>query len=368
MQVNIKFKFFNTALKFLILDQGVGLAMVVLSTITAVYNSQVVAYAVHYFFASFVNMDKTVLWGECKFFWPKCYDVKSNDICSFLNVTSEVPLHPRKCYEYMISSSRYYWQEQVLRLQELSDVGRIGKIHWDLTLCVAFIWLATFIFLAKGIKSSGKISLFTGFVPICILVTIMVYSVLEDGAYTGIKQFYQPDWDVLAKSEVWQKAAEQAIFSLCITYGSILTFSSYKRFRTELGPFYSSLEIFIPLFSSTGLYIHNIIGSAIIGPNVLLITLIEIVSLQCFYGVRRFSRDLNFILEREPSMYWKVCWIFVAPVTILEPVFQPSSSWGPGCPAIREMIVERRRKRLIDSESKRKLDGNENEAFASNAE
>ncbi|RXG56487.1 hypothetical protein Avbf_10821 [Armadillidium vulgare] len=97
-----------------------------------------------------------VLWGECKFFWPKCYDVKSNDICSFLNVTSEVPLHPRKCYEYMISSSRYYWQEQVLRLQELSDVGRIGKIHWDLTLCVAFIWLATFIFLAKGIKSSRK--------------------------------------------------------------------------------------------------------------------------------------------------------------------------------------------------------------------
>ncbi|KAL7643965.1 UNVERIFIED_CONTAM: hypothetical protein RMT77_005977 [Armadillidium vulgare] len=516
--------------------QGVGVAMVVLSIIAAVYNSQVVAYAVHYFFASFVNMDKTVLWGECKFFWPKCYDVKSNDICSFLNVTSEVPLHPRKCYEYMISSSRYYWQEQVLRLQELSDVGRIGKIHWDLTLCVAFIWLATFIFLAKGIKSSGKISLFTGFVPICILVTIMVYSVLEDGAYTGIKQFYQPDWKVLAKSEVWQKAAEQAIFSLCITYGSILTFSSYKRFRTEMqvgsillvignivltlvgatmvfalfGAFsmsigvrnarslmkteVSGIEIVyvfipdviarlfpyphvwsaffffmllsfglhsqfslietvltsvydalpklrrrkylaalslilplfllsIPLFSSTGLYIHNIIGSAIIGPNVLLITLIEIVSLQCFYGVRRFSRDLNFILEREPSMYWKVCWIFVAPVTILvlliftaidwedliyedrrenkywtlylswvltliplvmipftfifmlfyklcvkEPVFQPSSSWGPGCPAIREMIVERRRKRLVESESKRKLDGNENEAFASNAE
>lgn len=49
-------------------------------------------------------------------------------------------------------------------------------------------------------------------------------------------------------------------------------------------------------------------------------------------------------------------------------MFQPSSSWGPGCPAIREMIVERRRKRLVESESKRKLDGNENEAFASNAE
>lgn len=53
------------------------------------------------------------------------------------------------------------------------------------------------------------------------------------------------------------------------------------------------------------------------GIGVLLIATFELIALHWVYGVRRFSDDLKFMTGYNPSMFWKVCWVFIAPVSLI---------------------------------------------------
>lgn len=73
-------------------------------------------------------------------------------------------------------------RERVLRFDFLGNIGDIGIIHWDLLLSVALVWILTAACLIRGVRSCGKVSLVTGFLPFSILLAFMVYSVQKDGA------------------------------------------------------------------------------------------------------------------------------------------------------------------------------------------
>ena len=46
-------------------------------------------------------------------------------------------------------------RRRVLKISD--DVGSLGQIQWELVLYLLLAWILTFIFLCKGIKSSGKV-------------------------------------------------------------------------------------------------------------------------------------------------------------------------------------------------------------------
>ena len=47
-------------------------------------------------------------------------------------------------------------------------------------------------------------------------------------------EFFVPKWDQLTQIKVWREAAEQMFFSLSVSWGGLIMFGSYNKFRTKV--------------------------------------------------------------------------------------------------------------------------------------
>lgn len=417
--------------------QGVGAAMVVLSIITAIYYNQLMAYTLYYFFASFAY---EVPWSNCNGDWADnttCFSPLDGLYpCSKYGL--EGPTFEQNCTLKTESAASQYWERGVLRLDKrgLQEVGNIGEIKWDLSLCLLLSWIIVFLCLMKGVKSSGKVVYFTATFPYVILIALLIVGLQIDGAVKGLKFLFIPKWEKILDVHVWRKAAEQMFFSLSVSWGGLIMFGSYNKFRNKVhidafvvssldfitsliastaifsvlggmakdldveieelaasGPglafiaypeaivrmlpipqLWSALFFFmlftlgldsefalletvltavydtfpstrnhkvkltgfmclacflmgLPLCATLGQYIFKLIDSFGGGIGVLLIAIFELIALHWVYGVNRFSEDLKFMLNYDPSIFWKVCWAFIAPVTLSVMFIYSAVTW-----------------------------------------
>merc|ERR1719323_1961736 len=111
-------------------------------------------------------------------------------------------------------------------------------IKWDITLCLLLSWTIVCLCLIKGIKSSGKVVYFSATFPCLLLITLMIYGLLQDGAIDGVKRLFIPQkWSgkgSIQDPQVWRKAAEQMFFSLSISWGGLFMFGSYNKFKHKV--------------------------------------------------------------------------------------------------------------------------------------
>ena len=75
-----------------------------------------------------------------------------------LNVSYNITIYfesksDNTCQNYFSIST-----DNVTRTEAFATFGDIGEIKWDLALCLLLSWIIVFACLAKGIKSSGKVS------------------------------------------------------------------------------------------------------------------------------------------------------------------------------------------------------------------
>jgi len=120
-------------------------------------------------------------------------------------------------------------------LRELPNIDDgIGSPDWRLLLCLLFSWLFIFVTLVRGVRSSGKVAYFTAIFPYIVLLILLVRGVTLEGAGTGIKYFFEPQWDKLYDVKVWYEAVAQCFFSLNTGFGSIMMFSSYNPFKHNI--------------------------------------------------------------------------------------------------------------------------------------
>lgn len=106
----------------------------------------------------------------------------------------------------------------------------LGGLKWDLVACLAFSWLVVLVCIAKGVKTSGKVVYFAATFPYVILLTLMVIGLMQPGAWSGVKYFLLPDFAKILEIKVWQAAASQMFFSLGISSGALMMFSSYNKY------------------------------------------------------------------------------------------------------------------------------------------
>ncbi|XP_065577563.1 sodium-dependent nutrient amino acid transporter 1-like, partial [Artemia franciscana] len=125
------------------------------------------------------------------------------------------------------------FRRNVLHQIDNIDDG-IGPPEWRLTLCLLFSWTVLFLILAKGVSSSGKAAYFTALFPYVILLTLLVRGVTLPGAYEGIMFYITPQWDKILEAKVWYAAVTQCFFSLAISFGPIVMFSSYNKFKQPI--------------------------------------------------------------------------------------------------------------------------------------
>jgi len=255
--------------KMLPCGMGVGVAMVILSMIVAIYYNVIMAYCLHYLFNS---MRSELPWSTCDPAWgadSRCYERGRNTSVEELVGQCEAK-DVGGCQ--LQTSEEQYWEKAVLNIDpsSLSTPGYLGEVKMDLAFWLLVSWLVVLACLAKGIRTSGKVVYFTATFPYLVLLILLVMSVSLPGAATGIHYLFVPNqgtWTKLQDFQVWRAAAGQVFFSLGISWGGIIMFGSYNKFHSSvhidahivsLVDFLTSILASIVIFATLGNSAHEL--------------------------------------------------------------------------------------------------------------
>ncbi|ESO85197.1 hypothetical protein LOTGIDRAFT_235858 [Lottia gigantea] len=233
--------------------KGIGMSMALISLDVAIYYNVIMAYTLYYFFAS---MQTTLPWTECKPEWIDCIAkrFKFPEYCTG-NETFDLDLGECRCtgnssidlvaetYTNCTqlnftgkpkSAAEFFFYEEVIQRSAGLEPENLGYPLWWLVLCMLLSWVVVVLCLIKGVKSSGKVVYFTATFPYVILIILLIRGALLDGAIDGVIYFIVPVWEKLLDLDVWVAAAGQMFFSLSVSFGGIIMFGSYNKFKNNV--------------------------------------------------------------------------------------------------------------------------------------
>uniref|UniRef100_A0AAQ5ZJL6 Transporter n=2 Tax=Amphiprion TaxID=80969 RepID=A0AAQ5ZJL6_AMPOC len=84
-------------------------------------------------------------------------------------------------------------------------------------------------------------------------------------------------------------------------------------FATAFGTFLVALLC----ITNGGIYVLTLLDKYAAGTSILFGVLIEAIGVSWFYGVDRFSEDIERMMGFKPGLYWRLCWKFVSPAFLL---------------------------------------------------
>ncbi|XP_055334444.1 sodium-dependent proline transporter-like isoform X2 [Paramacrobiotus metropolitanus] len=225
--------------------EGIGYAMVIASLLITLYYNVLIGWGIFFLFDSFRS---EVPFQFCNSTWntEHCYRKEDDDACTGENSTNL--FYNQTCFNetealfhnvtqelinqiHRVLPSEEYFKYNVLGLSD--GISCWGELRWENAVCLGASWTLMVICLFKGIKTSGKIVYFTATFPYLVLLAFLIRGLMLEGALNGIKYYLIPDFKRLADPNVWIDAAGQALFSLGIAFGGLMSLSSYNRFHNN---------------------------------------------------------------------------------------------------------------------------------------
>jgi len=263
---------------------GVGVAMLVVSLIVAIYYNVIMAYSIIYVGVSFrgITDPEGMPWSYCGAWWGADDNCRTRSNITDDDAVKEAAKLIRcnpwnashteddgktwliDCNKFQ-SSSEQFWEKYVLNispaglagpardLKGISGLGDLGGWSYELPLALAFSWIVVFLCLMKGVKSSGKVVYFTATFPYLVLIALLVRGVTLPGALDGLLLLFVPKWEKMLEINVWRDAASQMFFSLGVSWGGLVMFGSYNKFHNKINwdaAFVSSMDFFTSIISS----------------------------------------------------------------------------------------------------------------------
>ncbi|KAL3981311.1 metaxin [Sarotherodon galilaeus] len=118
--------------------------------------------------------------------------------------------------------TQYFFYRETLNIS--SSIEEHGGIHTGQALCLVLAWAITYLFIVRGVKSTGKVVYFTATFPYLVLFIYLIRGVTLHGAINGLKYMFTPKMAELANPRAWINAATQIFFSLGLGFGSLIAF------------------------------------------------------------------------------------------------------------------------------------------------
>ncbi|NXA21378.1 SC6A7 protein, partial [Ibidorhyncha struthersii] len=197
--------------------KGVGVAMLIVSSLVSLYYNVIIAWTFYYLGSSF----QSPLPWSCDAPW----NVDLCQGCVLQNVSGSAS---------WVSASEFFWNEQVLGVTHSSGLGDPGPVQWPLALCLLVAWILVFLCMLKGIRSSGKVVYFTATFPYLVILILIIRGATLEGSLDGIRFYLSSDWSRLQRAQVWSDAASQIFYSLGIGFGGLLSMASYNKFDNNV--------------------------------------------------------------------------------------------------------------------------------------
>ncbi|XP_054477474.1 sodium- and chloride-dependent transporter XTRP3-like [Anoplopoma fimbria] len=186
---------------------GLGLASVVTSLYLCLYYNIINAWSFWYLFNSFQSV---LPWSECP-----------------LNSNRTGPVE--ECEK--ATSTQYFFFRETLNISP--SIEENGGIHTGQALCLVLAWAITYMFIVKGVKSTGKVVYFTALFPYVVLIIYLIRGFTLHGALNGITYMFVPKMEQLANPITWVNAATQIFYSLGLGFGSLIAFASYNQYNNN---------------------------------------------------------------------------------------------------------------------------------------
>uniref|UniRef100_A0A5F9CKU5 Transporter n=1 Tax=Oryctolagus cuniculus TaxID=9986 RepID=A0A5F9CKU5_RABIT len=351
--------------------KGVGYAVILIALYVGFYYNVIIAWSLYYLFSSFTF---NLPWTDCGHAWnsPNCTDPK------LLN--GSVLGNHTKYSKYRFTPAAEFYERGVLHLHESSGIHDIGLPQWQLLLCLMVVVIVLYFSLWKGVKTSGKVwidaatqiffslgagfgvliafasynkfdnncyrdalltstincvtSFFSGFAIFSILGymahehKVNIEDVATEGA--GLVFILYPEAiSTLSGSTFW--AIVFFIMLLALGFDSsmggmeaVITgladdFQVLKRHRKLFTLAVTIGTFLLALFCITkgGIYVVTLLDTFAAGTSILFAVLMEAIGVSWFYGVDRFSNDIQQMMGFKPGLYWRLCWKFVSPAFLL---------------------------------------------------
>ncbi|NXE84270.1 SC6A7 protein, partial [Cochlearius cochlearius] len=205
--------------------KGVGIAMLIVSSLVSLYYNVIIAWAFYYLGSSFQS---PLPWS--------CDAPRNADLCQVaVMVTCRgCVLQNTSGSAGWVSASEVFWNEQVLGVTHSSGLGDPGPVQWPLALCLLAAWILVFLCMVKGIRSSGKVVYFTATFPYLVILILIIRGATLEGSLDGIRFYLSSDWSRLQSAQVWSDAASQIFYSLGIGFGGLLSMASYNKFDNNV--------------------------------------------------------------------------------------------------------------------------------------
>uniref|UniRef100_A0A3B3ZYJ9 Transporter n=1 Tax=Periophthalmus magnuspinnatus TaxID=409849 RepID=A0A3B3ZYJ9_9GOBI len=356
--------------------KGVGFTVILISLYVGFYYNVIISWALYYLFSSFTG---ELPWVHCNNSWNSinCADWADNT-----TINGSLKSTP----------AQEYFERGVLHIQDSQGINDLGRPRWQLTSCLAVVIILLYFSLWKGVKTSGKVwieaatqicfslgvgfgvliafssynkfsnncyrdaiitssinsltSFFSGFVVFSFLGylskkhNVSLDNVARDGA--GLVFVIYPEAiATLPGSSVWAVI----FFIMLLTLGidsamggmeSVITglideFKCLQKHRELFTLFIVVGTFLISLFCVTngGMYVFTLLDHFAAGTSILFGVLIEAIGIAWFYGVDRFSDDIEEMIGQRPGWYWRLCWKFVSPCFLLFMVVVSFATFNP---------------------------------------
>ncbi|CAF1607791.1 unnamed protein product, partial [Didymodactylos carnosus] len=112
-------------------------------------------------------------------------------------------------------------------------------------------WIIVCLCIIRGVKSSGKVAYFTAIFPYIVLLILIIQSATLKGAVDGVKFYIIPKLKTIGEFKTWQAAAGQVFFSLGLSFGSLIAYSSSNKFNNN---FFQQMCIVVLCDCFTGVF------------------------------------------------------------------------------------------------------------------
>uniref|UniRef100_A0A8D3DZF2 Transporter n=1 Tax=Scophthalmus maximus TaxID=52904 RepID=A0A8D3DZF2_SCOMX len=186
---------------------GVGLASVMTSLYLCLYYNIINAWSFWYLFNSFQSV---LPWAECP-----------------INSNRTGPIE--ECE--LATPTQYFFYRETLDIS--SSIEENGGVQTGQALCLLLAWVISYLFVVRGVKSTGKVVYFTATFPYVVLLIYLIWGFTLHGAINGVKYMFTPKMEQLANPTTWVNAATQIFFSLGLGFGSLIAFSSYNQYNNN---------------------------------------------------------------------------------------------------------------------------------------
>uniref|UniRef100_A0A8C7BKB4 Transporter n=1 Tax=Neovison vison TaxID=452646 RepID=A0A8C7BKB4_NEOVI len=351
--------------------KGVGYAVILIAIYVGFYYNVIIAWSLYYLFSSFTLK---LPWTDCGHSWnsPNCTDPK------LLN--GSVLGNHTKYSKYKFTPAAEFYERGVLHLHESSGIHDIGLPQWQLSLCLMVVVVILFFSLWKGVKTSGKvwidaatqiffslgagfgvliafasynkfdnncyrdalltstINCVTSFVSGFAIFSILGYMAhehkvnIEDVATEGaglVFILYPEAISTLSGSTFWAVVFFIMLLALGIDSSmggmeAVITgladdFQVLKRHRKlfTFGVTFGTFLLALFCITKGGMYVLTLLDTFAAGTSILFAVLMEAIGVSWFYGVDRFSNDIQQMMGFKPGLYWRLCWKFVSPAFLL---------------------------------------------------